>query len=752
MSSGLYSQLRPVISQLADDISSTNERLDEIAEVSVVDGQLVIDGVSYDLGGNGIVSITKTGTSGLVDTYTILFTDGTSTTFTVTNGDASDAKIQGFIEDWLEEHPEATTTVQDESITLAKLAPEVTQKLSDVKLNYKWYAAGYMRANVRTFQGWTHNVVWEPDFGKAVGIVISSSTAHEYAEPWYRVTIDPSGYMSEYEAVVLYDTDGTTVYTSTAYYMGSLCRLSDGRYMAIDSGHDIYISSDYCKTFVRQQTYAFDGTGSMFGLRQLSNGRLIVGFGGNRNGFYYSDDVGQTWTFTSASNSGLGQQAYPDGAFKPFEPCFIDCGSGRVVCFARKSTGAYARISGATLAESVYKHLEPAVYSVSTDYGATWTDWVDSQTITDMTACNAKYAVIDGIVHMVFGSRYTHTDGNLRIFYTYASIDDAYADNWATPVQIEEGHWDEETAHDAHDGGYPSVWTDGIGNLFAVYYDGDGSGTEAGANWRLLEGSPCIKAPAISNGSGALNVGYPQNVIDAKIAKLKGYINDLYTKIGELPDDPEEYDGSSLIMSGLAAWFRPGTSSDWDNYTLSNVANNNNVAVGSKLNSGFQGTFNNAPTAFTNGYSDVSSIHGTSVLSDIVGVTSVFTVEVLSYSQSNDSVFALRSAVASGSNATTVYQRNRKFGTSRKGTHHFVGVFTSGSIDWYIDGQFVTTETTEVTLASMLAAYPLFAVNNTYGYVNDCRIYSKALTADEIRNNYLYMYANVDFDTAPVFS
>ena len=36
--------------------------------------------------GNGIASITKTGTSGLVDTYTIAYTDGTSTTFTVTNG------------------------------------------------------------------------------------------------------------------------------------------------------------------------------------------------------------------------------------------------------------------------------------------------------------------------------------------------------------------------------------------------------------------------------------------------------------------------------------------------------------------------------------------------------------------------------------------------------------------------------------------------------------------------------------------
>lgn len=36
--------------------------------------------------GNGIASIEKTGTSGAVDTYTITYTDGTTGTFTVTNG------------------------------------------------------------------------------------------------------------------------------------------------------------------------------------------------------------------------------------------------------------------------------------------------------------------------------------------------------------------------------------------------------------------------------------------------------------------------------------------------------------------------------------------------------------------------------------------------------------------------------------------------------------------------------------------
>lgn len=50
-----------------------------------VDGQDGADGADGE-DGNGIVSITKTATVGLVDTYTILFTDGTTTTFDVTNG------------------------------------------------------------------------------------------------------------------------------------------------------------------------------------------------------------------------------------------------------------------------------------------------------------------------------------------------------------------------------------------------------------------------------------------------------------------------------------------------------------------------------------------------------------------------------------------------------------------------------------------------------------------------------------------
>lgn len=49
----------------------------------------VMDGTN-GTDGRGIVSVEKTGTAGLVDTYTITYTDGTTATFTVTNGKDGD--------------------------------------------------------------------------------------------------------------------------------------------------------------------------------------------------------------------------------------------------------------------------------------------------------------------------------------------------------------------------------------------------------------------------------------------------------------------------------------------------------------------------------------------------------------------------------------------------------------------------------------------------------------------------------------
>lgn len=84
--------------------------------------------------GNGIVSITKTGTSGLVDTYTITFTDGTTTTFTVTNG--QDGQGSG---DMTKAVYDSTNAVADAGGIVAYVASQAAagslSGLSDVSLS-----------------------------------------------------------------------------------------------------------------------------------------------------------------------------------------------------------------------------------------------------------------------------------------------------------------------------------------------------------------------------------------------------------------------------------------------------------------------------------------------------------------------------------------------------------------------------------------------------------------------------------------
>ena len=72
--------------------------------ITIQNGYWYIDGVNTNQAaqgvkgetGNGISDISKTGTSGLVDTYTITYTNGTTTTFTVTNGEKGDKGDQGI--------------------------------------------------------------------------------------------------------------------------------------------------------------------------------------------------------------------------------------------------------------------------------------------------------------------------------------------------------------------------------------------------------------------------------------------------------------------------------------------------------------------------------------------------------------------------------------------------------------------------------------------------------------------------------
>ena len=103
--------------------------------------------------GNGIVSITKTSTSGLVDTYTILYTNGTTSTFTVTNGQNGTGAGDMLSADY-----DPTQAVFNAGGIVAYVASQISglsislNGLTDVALNN--LAAGQTLAYNATSQKW----------------------------------------------------------------------------------------------------------------------------------------------------------------------------------------------------------------------------------------------------------------------------------------------------------------------------------------------------------------------------------------------------------------------------------------------------------------------------------------------------------------------------------------------------------------------------------------------------------------------
>ena len=88
--------------------------------------------------GNGIASITKTGTAGLVDTYTITYTNGQTSTFTVTNG-AGNNEFIGTLAEW-----NNLTTAEKKEFDTYQLTDDYSEALmpnystTEQKTGQKW--------------------------------------------------------------------------------------------------------------------------------------------------------------------------------------------------------------------------------------------------------------------------------------------------------------------------------------------------------------------------------------------------------------------------------------------------------------------------------------------------------------------------------------------------------------------------------------------------------------------------------------
>lgn len=406
----------------------------DLANIYVQDGKLYIDGVAYELGGVGISNIAKTGTDGLVDTYTITMTDGTTYTFTVTNGDASDAKIQGFIEDWLDEHPEATTTVQDGSISEEKLNSELQEKLNAVHVDipansYKFTEVGQLYTSPSKYVAWGQGAKYDNNLKNFVHFLYCAPSHIHSTSTWQRVLIDPiTLYADAPTRVKFYESDGTTEITFSNEASGNSWRIMGdvaGHYQMIKKATiNNYTSTykfnsyDYGETWVQANiiTIPTDGLDSID--FKLSNGRLLTSYGGP---ILYSDDDGDTWRQVTPATVGGNYEA---------ECAFIELDTkGTVMAIARYSTSG-----GSYYGDG---RPDPAIISYSYDYGTSWTPWQISQTITDMNAIGCTALKHDGFVELFVSSRwydgitnYTTTGKRGCVYHYVATIEDALNDNF----------------------------------------------------------------------------------------------------------------------------------------------------------------------------------------------------------------------------------------------------------------------------------------------------------------------------------
>lgn len=766
--SGMTDEEREQLNKNTEDISSLSE---EMTNLDV----------------RSISSITKTSSDGLIDTYTIKYTDGTTSTYTIKNGDADSTTIKSIIDELLLEHPEWTTTVQDGTITEAKLADDVKNKLGTSN-DYKWIAKGQMREPVRDFQGWAHGVQFDKELGVAVCMIISGEGSHSNKAPYYRATIEQStGYMSEYEEVMVYDADGNEL--TDCGYFSSFNILSDGTYIMTDYYRRFFTSDDKGYTWNYSHTVTMENEAdncTIWGITELSNGRWLASNGGHDNsygGTFYSDDKGKTWTrvktttVTGAADAGW---SFPEGV-TPFEAVFIEIGNGKVVQYARATN------NGRNSSGTARANQEPALFSKSDDYGTTWTTFVCSAGITDMSCCNGKIVIKDGYVHFLYGSRrlgITDPEGNVRngcMYYTKTTLENAYLDVWETPVIVDYDHWDADTAASVTDIGYPSLWLDNLGNLNGVYYDSaESTGDNAAycANWRYLVGNPYLNQYLIKNeSSGSKVVSYSQKKVDEIIASL---VSDYETKISELDakltkkiaqivisgggsigEEDDSTDGTMYILSGLVdCWnFTEESNYDIDNniiksefgkYGMTYAAYDNTIGTVTKKSSNrvsdlSGNAINTWGDGIDNGVSFELLMHSIGTGGYCLGInTDLNNVSNTAYMFSEKKkIYPANGALVVSDDTTAWWQKTVNADVRNP---HLVVTYTADKMTLYENGM-ATYSLTAVDagidafdLEYFKSAY--VCTNRQSMYIYMMRIYNKALTAEEVQNNYQYELSN----------
>ena len=518
----------------AKEVGDLKEDLGDLSDLETEDKSNLVAAINEAAQGGGVIGIAniqKTSTVGLVDTYTITMTDDTTYTFTVTNGDASDAKIQGFIDDWLNDHPEATTTVQDGTITMAKLANDVKDSIANagkIKMSGTLYAGQiFEKPDGLKYCGWPfNNVQYDSELDSVVFLINAGSTHSDNATMHLYM-----GKMDLKTNEVSITEIGNPTALGHGFYTMGFCINDDGDYLYIDAySQNIGKSTDKGETWTETSVSSYNSWPEA--ITQLSNGRYLFWGDGSTKGVWYSDDDCATWTKATMQNA-------------KYEGSFLELSNGVVMCFMRKST------NGTTDGTwNGTKRQESIIISVSEDYGTSWTPATDSVTLLEGCAnvATAFYHKDEDIVEVFTTSRYPYGDTFGAVFQYIAKRTDALDDKFGTPKVI---RYSKALAY--ADFGHVGGCIDNNGDMHLMYYDGD-STASGSANYNYIKASRIqASLPTVIDNSSLLYLPYSGHRVDALLNKLNLTLMDKINKIiidgGGQPDDPDYFVVDGLVLA-----------------------------------------------------------------------------------------------------------------------------------------------------------------------------------------------------------
>ena len=186
--------------------------------------------------GNGIASVTYVSSAGLVDTYKITYTDGTETTFDITNGEDGTDGTDGHSPVVTASKVGKVTTVYVDGTAIATIndGEDGEGTITDVTVNGTSVLDGSVAKVI------THDV----PSGGTVGQVLTKDSSTDYDTSWQ----DPSG-----GTITDVTVDGVSIVTGGVAELETVTQLRDGIMTATDkqkldgiaSGAEVNVQSDW---------------------------------------------------------------------------------------------------------------------------------------------------------------------------------------------------------------------------------------------------------------------------------------------------------------------------------------------------------------------------------------------------------------------------------------------------------------------------------------------------------------------------